>query len=58
MVHGQPAAGVRPHHPRGPQAEEKRALFLAAAASASDPDVVPHEIVKAIQATRPRPATL
>jgi NAD(P)-dependent dehydrogenase (short-subunit alcohol dehydrogenase family) len=37
-----------------PQAEEKRALFLAAAGSASDPDVVAREIVKAIQATRPK----
>jgi NAD(P)-dependent dehydrogenase (short-subunit alcohol dehydrogenase family) len=37
-----------------PQAEEKRALFLAAAGSASDPDVVAREIIKAIQATRPK----
>jgi short-subunit dehydrogenase len=36
------------------QAEEKRAMFLAAAGSASDPDVVAREIVKAIQATRPK----
>jgi NAD(P)-dependent dehydrogenase (short-subunit alcohol dehydrogenase family) len=38
----------------GPQAEEKRALFLAAAGSASDPDVVAREIIKAIQASRPK----
>ena len=37
-----------------PQAEEKRALLLAAAGSASTPDVVAREIVKAIQATRPK----
>jgi NAD(P)-dependent dehydrogenase (short-subunit alcohol dehydrogenase family) len=41
------------HTVYGPQAEEKRALFLAAAGSASDPDVVAREIVKAIRATRP-----
>jgi hypothetical protein len=38
----------------GTQADEKRALFLAGAGSASDPDVVAREIVKAIQATRPK----
>lgn len=37
-----------------PQAEEKHALFVAAAEAASDPDVVAREIVKAIQATRPK----
>jgi NAD(P)-dependent dehydrogenase (short-subunit alcohol dehydrogenase family) len=37
-----------------PQAEEKRALFLAAAGAASDPDVVACEIIKAIQASRPK----
>ena len=37
-----------------PQAEQKRALFLAAAGSASDPDVVAREIVKAIGAARPK----
>jgi NAD(P)-dependent dehydrogenase (short-subunit alcohol dehydrogenase family) len=37
-----------------PQAEETRALYLAAAGSASDPDVVAREIVKAIQASRPK----
>lgn len=37
-----------------PQSEEKRALFLAAAGSGSDPDVVAREIVKAIQAARPK----
>ena len=52
---------MRPERPRhsaanvpplvyGPQAEEKRALFLAAAGSASDPDVVAREIGKAIRA--------
>jgi len=47
----QQASGHTAYHP---QAEETRALFLAAAGSASDPDVVAREIVKAIQATRPR----
>jgi NAD(P)-dependent dehydrogenase (short-subunit alcohol dehydrogenase family) len=42
------------HTVYGPQAEEKRALFLAAAGSASDPDVVAREIVKAIRAKRPK----
>jgi NAD(P)-dependent dehydrogenase (short-subunit alcohol dehydrogenase family) len=42
------------HTAYGPQAEEKRALFLAAASSASDPDVVAREIVKAVQALRPK----
>src|SRR5229473_2920876 len=42
------------HTVYAPQAEEKRALFLAAGGSASDPDVVAREIVKAIQATRPK----
>jgi NAD(P)-dependent dehydrogenase (short-subunit alcohol dehydrogenase family) len=37
-----------------PQAEEKHALFLAAADAASDPDVVAREIIKAIRASRPR----
>src|SRR5882762_9001531 len=37
-----------------PQAEEKRALFLAAAGSASDPDVVAREIIRAVQASRPK----
>ena len=37
-----------------PQAEEKRALFLAAADSASDPDVVAREIIKAVKARRPK----
>jgi NAD(P)-dependent dehydrogenase (short-subunit alcohol dehydrogenase family) len=37
-----------------PQSEEKRALILAAAGSGSDPDVVAHEIVEAIQAARPQ----
>jgi short-subunit dehydrogenase len=36
------------------QSEEKRALVLAAAGSGSDPDVVAREIVKAIQAARPK----
>jgi NAD(P)-dependent dehydrogenase (short-subunit alcohol dehydrogenase family) len=36
------------------QAEEKRALFLAAAGSASDPDVVAREIMRAVQAVRPK----
>jgi short-subunit dehydrogenase len=36
------------------QAEEKRAMFLAAAGSASDPDVVAREIIKAIQTSRPK----
>jgi len=44
----------RPAPVYGPQAEEKRALFLAAAGSASDPDVVAGEIVKAIRAVRPK----
>jgi NAD(P)-dependent dehydrogenase (short-subunit alcohol dehydrogenase family) len=43
------------HTVYGPQAEEKRALFLAAANSASHPDVIAREIVKAVQATRPKP---
>jgi NAD(P)-dependent dehydrogenase (short-subunit alcohol dehydrogenase family) len=42
------------HTAYGPQAEQKRALFLAAAGSASDPDVVARKIVKAVQATRPK----
>jgi short-subunit dehydrogenase len=42
------------HTVYAPQAEEKRALFLAAAGSASDPGVVAREIVKAIQASRPK----
>jgi hypothetical protein len=42
------------HNVYGPQADEKRALFLGAADSASDPGVVAREIVKAIQATRPK----
>jgi NAD(P)-dependent dehydrogenase (short-subunit alcohol dehydrogenase family) len=42
------------HTVYGPQAEERRALFLAAAGSASDPDVVAREIVKATQAARPK----
>jgi NAD(P)-dependent dehydrogenase (short-subunit alcohol dehydrogenase family) len=42
------------HTAYGPQAEEKRTLFLAGAGSASDPDVVACEIVKAIRATRPK----
>jgi short-subunit dehydrogenase len=42
------------HTVYGPQAEEKRALVLAAAGSASDPDVVAREIVQAVQATRPK----
>jgi NAD(P)-dependent dehydrogenase (short-subunit alcohol dehydrogenase family) len=37
-----------------PQAEEERALFLAAADSASDPDVVAREIIKAAKARRPK----
>jgi NAD(P)-dependent dehydrogenase (short-subunit alcohol dehydrogenase family) len=37
-----------------PQAAEKRALSLAATGSASDPDVVAREIVKAVRATRPK----
>jgi NAD(P)-dependent dehydrogenase (short-subunit alcohol dehydrogenase family) len=37
-----------------PQSEEKRTLFLAAAGLGSDPDVVAREIVKAIQAARPK----
>jgi NAD(P)-dependent dehydrogenase (short-subunit alcohol dehydrogenase family) len=36
------------------QAEEKRALFIAAAGSASDPDVVAGEIMRAVQAVRPK----
>jgi NAD(P)-dependent dehydrogenase (short-subunit alcohol dehydrogenase family) len=36
------------------QAEEKHALFLAAAGSASEPDVVACEIIKAIQTSRPK----
>lgn len=42
------------HTAYAPQADEKRALFLAAADSASDPDVVAREIIKAIQASRPK----
>jgi short-subunit dehydrogenase len=42
------------HTVYGPQAEEKRALFLAGAGSASDPDVVAREIIRAIQASRPK----
>jgi NAD(P)-dependent dehydrogenase (short-subunit alcohol dehydrogenase family) len=42
------------HTVYGPQAEEKRALFLAAARTASDPDVVAREIVRAIRASRPK----
>jgi NAD(P)-dependent dehydrogenase (short-subunit alcohol dehydrogenase family) len=42
------------HTVYGPQAEEKRALFLASAGSASDPDVVAREIIKATQAQRPK----
>jgi NAD(P)-dependent dehydrogenase (short-subunit alcohol dehydrogenase family) len=42
------------HTAYAPQVEEKRALFLAAAGSASDPDVVAREIIKAIQAKRPQ----
>jgi NAD(P)-dependent dehydrogenase (short-subunit alcohol dehydrogenase family) len=45
---------VSGHTAYGPQAEEKRTLFLAGAGSASDPDVVACEIVKAIRATRPK----
>jgi len=42
------------HTVYGPQAEEKRALLLAAAGSASDPDVVAREIIIVIQASRPK----
>ena len=37
-----------------PLAEEKRALFLSAAGSASDPDVVAREIIKAVEAPCPK----
>jgi short-subunit dehydrogenase len=40
-----------------PQAEDTRALFLAAS-SASDPDVVAREIVNAVQAMRPKTRTV
>jgi NAD(P)-dependent dehydrogenase (short-subunit alcohol dehydrogenase family) len=36
------------------QAEEKRMMFLSAAQSGSDPDVVAREMVKAIKASRPK----
>jgi NAD(P)-dependent dehydrogenase (short-subunit alcohol dehydrogenase family) len=36
------------------QAEEKRALFLSAAGSASDPDIVAREVVKAVEASCPK----
>ena len=36
------------------QSEEKHAQFLAAAGSASEPDVVAHEIIKTIETSRPR----
>jgi short-subunit dehydrogenase len=42
------------HTAYAPQAEEKHAMFLAAAGSASDPDVVAREIIKTIQASRPK----
>src|SRR5258707_72228 len=42
------------HTAYAPQVEEKRALFLSAEGSASDPDVVAREIVKAVQARRPK----
>jgi len=42
------------HTAYAPQAEEKRAMFLAAAGSASDPDVVAREIIKAIQTSHPK----
>ena len=42
------------HTVYGPQAEEKHALFLAAAGSASDPDVVAREMIKAIKTSHPK----
>src|SRR3984893_4641201 len=42
------------HTVYGPQAEEKRALFLDAAGSPSDPDGVARAIVKAIKANIPK----
>jgi hypothetical protein len=49
-----PSSGRLNESAQSKAASEKRALFLAAAGSASDPDVVAREIVKAIQATRPK----
>jgi NAD(P)-dependent dehydrogenase (short-subunit alcohol dehydrogenase family) len=42
------------HTAYAPQAQEKRALFLAAEGGASDPDLVAREIMKAAQARRPK----
>jgi NAD(P)-dependent dehydrogenase (short-subunit alcohol dehydrogenase family) len=42
------------HTAYAPQAEEKRAMFLAAAGSGSDPDVVAREIIKAIRSSHPK----
>jgi NAD(P)-dependent dehydrogenase (short-subunit alcohol dehydrogenase family) len=42
------------HTAYAPQAEEKRAMFLTAAGSASDPDIVAREIIKAIRSSRPK----
>jgi NAD(P)-dependent dehydrogenase (short-subunit alcohol dehydrogenase family) len=42
------------HTDYAPQAEEKRAMFLAAAGSGSDPDVVAREIIKAVRTSRPK----
>jgi NAD(P)-dependent dehydrogenase (short-subunit alcohol dehydrogenase family) len=42
------------HTAYAPQAEEKRAMFLAAAGSASEPDVVAREVIKAIETSRPK----
>ena len=42
------------HTAYAPLVEEKRAVFLAAAGSASDPDVVAREIIQAIRSSRPK----
>jgi short-subunit dehydrogenase len=42
------------HSAYAPQAEEKRALFLSVDGSASDPDIVAREIIKAVEASCPK----
>ena len=42
------------HTAYAPQAEEKRAMFLAVAGSACDPDIVAREIIKTIRSSRPK----
>lgn len=42
------------HSAYAPQAEEKRAVFLSVDGSASDPDIVAREIIKAVEASCPK----